>query len=171
MLHQIQNQLWSRPPPRCRIIWWPTNVTQVRDSISSISTSGEAPYSNLSLISIRMCQPITMNAAKNSDVCWAGQRTTCFACHLQFLWCSALLQLTSNCKVAFWSIYNSLFWFNYSSKRGLILLRIYLPVLLRTHFITGMSGYVQLPAPKPAHHCCFTALHCIPTQNQKQWIY
>lgn len=85
----------------------------------------------------------------------------------QFLWCSTLLQLTPNCKAAFWSIYNSVFWFNSSLKRGLILLRIYLFVLLRTHFITGMSSYVQLPAPKPAHQCCFTAFHCIPNQEEK----
>lgn len=89
----------------------------------------------------------------------------------QFLWCSALLQLTPNCKVAFWSICNSVFWFNFSLKRGLILLRIYLLVLLRTHFISGTSGYVQLPALKPAHQWCFTALHCIPNQEEKQWIY
>lgn len=44
-------------------------------------------------------------------------------------------------------------------------------MLLRTHFNTGMSNYGQLPAPKPAHQCCFTALHCIPNQEEKEKIY
>lgn len=67
---------------RCRVFWWTSNTTEVRDSISSISTSDEALYSNLNLIFIVVCQPITMNAANNSEMCWARQRTTCFACHL-----------------------------------------------------------------------------------------
>lgn len=136
MLHQIQNQLWSWPPPGCL----PTAESSGEQPVPQKSGAASAP--SAPRLELPRATPASFPLWFVSLSQWRLQRTVRCAeqgkgqlalpvtsqgsSKPQLLWCSALLQLTPNCNVAFWSIYNSVFWFNFSLKRGLILLGIYL---------------------------------------------
>lgn len=167
MPHQIQNQPWSCPPPAvCRIIWWTTNATEVRDSISSISTSDEALTATPVSFPLWFVSPsqrmlqTTARCAEQGKGQLALLVTSQGSSKSQFLWCSALLQLTPNCEVAFWSTYNSVFWFNFSSNRGLILLgSICLCYWGHISLVAWVVIYNCPPPASPPMMLCSSSLH------------